>query len=59
MNKNAKDKIKEQAGKSDIFLAAEKQSNNMLDLIRFMVEGAGWTLQFEPRNGIEVDTLKQ
>jgi len=59
MNKNAKDKIKEQVGKSDLFLAAEKQSNDMLDLIRFMVEGAGWNLQFEPRGGIEIDTLKQ
>lgn len=60
MNNNAKEKIREQVGKSDIFLAAEKQSNDMLDLIRFMVEGAGWTLQFEPRGGvIELDTLKQ
>ena len=60
MNASSKDKIREQVGKSDIFLAAEKQSNDMLDLIRFMVEGAGWNLVFEPRGGmIEIDTLKQ
>lgn len=60
MNTNSKEKIRKQVGKSDIFLAAEKQSNDMLDLIRFMVEGAGWNLVFVPRGGmIEVDTLKQ
>lgn len=59
MNKNAKAKIEEQAGQSDIFLAAEKQSNDMLDLIRFMVEGAGWQLKFAPRESIELDDLRQ
>jgi len=59
MNKNAKNKIKEQVSQSDIYLAAEKQSNDMLELIRFMVEGAGWELRFSPRDGIELDSLKQ
>jgi len=59
MNKNAKNIIKEQVGKSDIFLAAEKQSNDMFDLIQFMVEGAGWKLQYEPRGGEDLDVLKQ
>lgn len=58
MNKNAKAKIRDQAGQSDIFLAAEKQSNNMLDLIRFMVEGAGWKLQFKPRADSEIEGLR-
>jgi uncharacterized protein DUF4230 len=60
MNASSKEKIREQVGESDIFLAAEKQSNDMLDLIRFMVEGAGWKLKFEPRGGmIETDALRQ
>ncbi len=49
MNQNAKDKIREQAVGSDLFLAAEEQSNSMLEMVRFMVEGIGWTLEFEPR----------
>ncbi len=60
MNAKSKDKIREEVRKSDIFLAAEKQSNDMLDLIRFMVEGAGWNLRYKTRSeGIEIDTLRQ
>ena len=59
LNKNAKDKIKQAAIGSDLFLAAETQSNNMLDLVKFMVEGAGWKLQFRPKGGlIQMDTLQ-
>ena len=59
LNKNAKDKIRQAAESSDLFLAAEAQSNNMLDLVKFMVEGAGWQLQFKPRGElIHVDTLQ-
>ena len=58
MNQGAKDKIREQALNSELFMTAEKQSNNMLDMIRFMVEGAGWTLQFQPRGlNAPIDTL--
>lgn len=60
MNKNAKEKIREQANGGDLFIAAEKQSDNMLEMVRFMVEGAGWRLQYLPR-GIQSpsDSLKQ
>lgn len=59
MNKNAKEKIRQSAISSDLFLAAEEQSNNMLDLVKFMVEGAGWQLQFQPRGGLlPIDTLR-
>ena len=44
LNKNSKEKIRQTAISSDLFLAAEEQSNNMLDLVKFMVEGAGWKL---------------
>lgn len=59
MNSKSKDIIREQVQQSDLFLAAEQQSNDMLDLIRFMVEGSGWTLVFEPRNGFPEDHMKQ
>lgn len=49
LNKNAKEKIRQTAISSDLFLAAEQQSNNMLDLVKFMVEGAGWQLEFKPK----------
>ena len=59
MNRNAKEKVRKAALSSDLFLAAEEQSNKMHDLMKFMVEGAGWQLQFQPRGGaIQVDTLK-
>ena len=59
MNKNAKEKVRQAAMSSNLFLAAEEQSNNMLDLIKFMVEGSGWQLQFKPRGGlINIDTLQ-
>ena len=59
LNRNAKEKIRQAAVGSDLFLAAEAQSNNMLDLVKFMVEGAGWKLQFQPRGGmIKVDSLQ-
>ena len=59
LNRNAKAKIRQAAESSDLFLAAEAQSNNMLDLVKFMVEGAGWELQFKPRGEIiQVDTFQ-
>ncbi len=59
MNKNAKEEIKKTAMNSDLFLTAEKQGNQMLDLIRFMVEGSGWTLEFRTRNyEAPIDTLR-
>ena len=57
LNRNAKEKIRQAAVSSDLFLAAEAQSNNMLDLVKFMVEGAGWELKFKPRT-IEADPLQ-
>lgn len=48
INAKAKDKIKEQALASDLFLKAEEQSNQLLEIIKFMVEGAGWELEFKP-----------
>ena len=49
MNRNAKEEIRKTVMNSDLFLTAEKQGNQMLDLIRFMVEGADWTLEYKTR----------
>ncbi len=49
MNKNAKEKVRKEAMNSDLFLTAEAESAQLLEIIEFMVEGAGWELVFEPR----------
>ena len=53
INRNAKEMIRKNAEGSDLFLSAEEQSNQLLDIIQFMVEGAGWKLDYDSR----VDTL--
>lgn len=47
MSQGAKAAIEQQALKSDLLLSAEKQAGDLLDLMRFMVESAGWRLEFE------------
>ncbi|MEL6638502.1 MAG: DUF4230 domain-containing protein [Bacteroidota bacterium] len=49
INASAKELIEKQARSSDLFITAEEQSNEMLEMIRFIVEGSGWTLEFVPR----------
>ena len=49
INASAKELIEKQARTSDLFITAEEQSNEMLEMIRFIVEGSGWTLEFVPR----------
>lgn len=44
INQRAKDLIRDQALKSTLMPAARDQAAKMLDLIRFMVESAGWQL---------------
>lgn len=44
INQRAKDLIRDQAQKSALLPAARDQAAKMLDLIRFMVESAGWQL---------------
>lgn len=48
INQRAKDLIRDQALKSNLLPAARDQAAKMLDLIRFMVETAGWRLEIEP-----------
>jgi hypothetical protein len=56
---NAKKFIQEQAEKSDLFMAAEEQSNQMLEMIRFIVESAGWKLEYKTKYQVNtLDTLR-
>ncbi|MDF1867918.1 MAG: DUF4230 domain-containing protein, partial [Saprospiraceae bacterium] len=56
---NAKKFIQEQAEKSDLFLAAEKQNNQLMEMIKFIVESAGWQLRFKTKyEGNVLDSLK-
>lgn len=45
INQRAKDIIRDQAMKSNLLNEARNQGNQMVELIRFMVESAGWRLQ--------------
>ncbi len=45
INQRAKDLIREQALKSNLMTEARTQASKMLELLRFMVEGAGWRLE--------------
>lgn len=48
MNRNAKKIIEDQAKKSDLLLSAEKQAYEILELMRMMVQGSGWRMEFKP-----------
>lgn len=45
INQRAKDLIRDQALKSNLLPSAREQATKMFDLMRFMVESAGWKLE--------------
>jgi len=47
INQRAKELIREQALKSSLLPAAREQRDEMIDLIRFLVESAGWTFVYQ------------
>ncbi len=47
LNASAKEFIEKKAKSSDLFLQAEQQGNQMLELIEFMVKESGWTVEYE------------
>lgn len=57
MNRSAKKVIEEQAQKSDLMISAEKQAYEILELMRMMVEGSGWHMEFQP-DGMKRDEKK-
>ncbi len=50
INQRAKDLIRDNALKSNLLSQADEQGAKMLDLVRFMVEGAGWKLDVGARD---------
>lgn len=50
INQRAKALIREQAEKSNLLPAAREQADKILDIIRFMVESAGWKLEVAGRS---------
>ena len=52
LNKKAKKYIETAAKDSDLIKSAERQGNELLELVQFMVENAGWSLvvDTEPRS---------
>lgn len=53
LNRNAKEFIRSQAEQSDLMLRAEQQGNDLLEVIEFMAENAGWEVNFVPRQELE------
>jgi len=50
INKNAKLLIQEKAEASELFDAAQKQGNQLLDIVEFMTTQMGWTLEIHSEN---------
>lgn len=46
INAKAKEFIREKALESDLMLQAEKEGNQMIEIIAFMVREAGWTVEY-------------
>ncbi len=53
INEKAKEMVKQQAQNSELFAAARKQGNQMLDMIRFIVESAGWKLEIQGKEAVK------
>lgn len=52
INTKAKQYIEEKAKESDLVESAEKQGNQALEMIKFMLEQAGWTLEVKTKKGL-------
>ena len=48
LNKKAKEYIEKTALESELLTTAKEQANTTLELIEFIVEGAGWTVEIAP-----------
>lgn len=55
INERAKDLIRDQALKSNLLNAAQLQANKVVDLMRFMVENAGWKFEIQEKSKINAN----
>ena len=53
LQENAKKYIEAKARESELFEEAEAQGNQMIDLIAFITEAAGWTIRVEGRPDLD------
>jgi len=60
LNKNAKEVLRKKALESDLLAEAEKQGNQLLDVLGYMASSAGWTLEVQQPDGslILLDSLQ-
>ena len=49
INAKAKQYIVEKAAESDLLKSAEQQGNQAIDMIQFMAQNAGWTVEYKDR----------
>ena len=54
LNRKAKQYIEKTALESELLTTAKQQANTTLELIEFIVENAGWTVEIEQKRMIEV-----
>ena len=51
IDRGAQQKIRQLAEQSELMDSAKQQGNELIDLMRFLVENAGWTLEIAPSPG--------
>ncbi len=59
LNKDAKEKIREAALKSNLLEQAQQQGNQLIEVIKTLAETSGWTVQYKDGKGniISIDQL--
>ena len=57
INTKAKAYILDKATESGLLKSAEEQGNQTIEMIQFMVENAGWTIEYKNKKGL-LDTAK-
>ncbi|MEL7119263.1 MAG: DUF4230 domain-containing protein [Bacteroidota bacterium] len=57
LQENAKKYIEAKARESELFDEAKAQGNQMIDLIAFITEAAGWTIKVEGRPDLDPDPM--
>ncbi len=60
LNANAKEFIRQKVMESDLAKTAAEQRNDLFQMMQFMAESAGWTVEIqEAEAGFQLDTLMQ
>ena len=54
INAKAKQYIVEKAAESDLLKSAEQQGNQALEMIQFMVQNAGWTVEYKDQERLVI-----